>query len=97
VRATVADETKRRAFDNWYSREHLPQAMEAFGSKKAWRFWSEEDPAIHQAVYRFPDRGALDRAVGSDKMKQLVADFDRDWPGIPRKRDIQIMVEEVGV
>lgn len=96
VRATVADETKRRAFDNWYSREHLPQAMAAFGSSKAWRFWSEIDPSVHQAVYRFPDRGALDRAVNGEKMKQLVADFDKDWPGIPRTRDIQILVEEVG-
>lgn len=96
VRATVADASKRKTFDNWYSREHLPQAMEAFGAKKAWRFWSEEDPSVHQAVYRFADRGALDRAVNSDKMKQLIADFDRDWPGIPRTRDVTILVEEVG-
>lgn len=96
VRATVADAARRRAFDDWYSREHLPQAMEAFGAQKAWRFWSEADPSIHTAVYRFADKGALERAVNGDKMKQLVADFDRDWPGITRTRDITVMVEEVG-
>lgn len=96
VRATVADAAKRRAFDDWYSREHLPQAMAAFGAQKAWRFWSESDPSVHQAVYRFADRGALDRAIHGDQMKKLVADFDRDWPGTPRTRDIQSLAEEVG-
>ena len=95
VRATVADASKRRAFDNWYSREHLPQALKAFGANKAWRFWSDLDPSVHQAVYRFNDRGSLDRAINSDDMKQLVADFDKDWPGIPRTRDIQSLAEEV--
>jgi hypothetical protein len=27
VRATVADASKRAAFDTWYSREHLPDAV----------------------------------------------------------------------
>lgn len=35
VRATVADPARRAAFDEWYGREHLPQAMEAFGAEKA--------------------------------------------------------------
>ena len=29
-------------------------------------------------------------------MKRLVADFDRDWPGIPRAREIVTLVEEIG-
>ena len=32
VRATVPDESKRAAFDAWYSREHLPDAVKSFGS-----------------------------------------------------------------
>ena len=27
-------------------------------------------------------------------MKRLVADFDRDWPGIPRSREIMTLAEE---
>ena len=31
VRATVADPAKRKAFDKWYQREHLPDAAKSFG------------------------------------------------------------------
>ena len=63
VRATVADPAKRKAFDEWYHREHLPDAVKAFGAKKAWRFWSVSDPAVHQATYEFADQAALERAT----------------------------------
>jgi hypothetical protein len=29
VRATVTDPAKRAAFDNWYAKEHLPDAMKS--------------------------------------------------------------------
>ena len=96
VRATVTDAAKRKAFDAWYSREHLPDAVKTFGAQKAWRYWSETDPAVHQATYQFPDRAALDRGTGGPDMKRLVADFDRAWPGIPRTREIMTLVEEFG-
>ena len=35
VRATVSDPARRAAFDAWYSREHLPDAMKSFGALKA--------------------------------------------------------------
>ena len=44
VRATVTDPAKRTAFDTWYSREHLPDAVKSFGALKAWRYWSATDP-----------------------------------------------------
>ena len=96
VRATVTDPAKRAAFDAWYRTEHLPDAVKTFGAQKAWRFWSESDPAVHQATYQFADRAALDRGTAPEKMKRLVADFDRDWPGIPRSREIMTLVEEWG-
>ena len=34
VRATVSDASKREAFDAWYSREHLPDALKSFGAAK---------------------------------------------------------------
>ena len=94
VRATVTDPAKRRAFDEWYSREHMPDAAKTFGAVKAWRFWSLADPALHQATYEFADQAALDRAMGNDEMKRLVADFDRAWPGVPRSRDLLVLAEE---
>ena len=94
VRATVSDPAKRAAFDKWYAQEHLPDAVKTFGAQKAWRFWSESDPAVHQATYQMADRASLDRAVNGEGMKRLVADFDRDWPGIPRAREIMTLAQE---
>ena len=96
VRATVSDPSQRRAFDDWYSREHLPDAMKTFGASKAWRAWSVSDPALHLATYQFTDQAALDRAVNGDGMKRLVADFNRDWPKVTRTREILVLAEEVG-
>jgi hypothetical protein len=38
VRATVTDPARRQAFDAWYSREHLPDAVKSFGATKARRY-----------------------------------------------------------
>jgi uncharacterized OsmC-like protein len=94
VRALIADAAQRSAFDDWYRGEHLPQAMEAFSAEKGWRFWSETDPSVHQATYQFADRAAADRAMNSDGMKALIAEFDRRFPGVTRTREIFTLVEE---
>ena len=94
VRATVTDAAKRRAFDDWYSREHLPDAAKAFGVTKAWRFWSVSDPSLHQASYEFADQAALDRAMSGESLKALVAEFDRCWPEVKRTREIFVLAEE---
>jgi hypothetical protein len=94
VRATVGDAAQRAAFDAWYKNEHLPDAAKSFGAQKAWRYWSDTDPAVHIAQYQFTDRAALDRGTAPGIMKRLVADFDKSWPGIPRSREITSLVEE---
>jgi hypothetical protein len=94
VRATVTDPAKRAAFDHWYGKEHLPDASKAFGAKKAWRFWGVSDPSLHQAMYEFADQAALDRAMNSEDLKRLVADFNRDWPDITRTRELLVLAEE---
>jgi hypothetical protein len=94
VRATVADVDRRAAFDKWYSTEHLPDAARSFGIRKAWRFWSLSNPAMHQATYEFEDEAALDRAMKGDDLKRLIADFNRDWPDVPRTRDTFVLAEE---
>jgi len=94
VRATVADPAKRGAFDEWYSREHLPDAAKAFGVSKALRFWSLSDPALHVAMYEFADQAALDRAMGGAALKTLVAEFDRCWPEVTRTREMLVLAEQ---
>ena len=77
VRATIADPAKRTAFEAWYRDDHLPWAVKAFGAQKAWRCWSDTDPAQHIATYQFPDRAALGRGTMPEIIKPLVEDFDR--------------------
>ena len=94
VRATVADPARRDAFDNWYQNVHLPDAVKSFGVKKAWRFWSLTDPAVHQATYQFDDEASLDRAMKGEDLKRLIADFNRDWPDVSRTRDTFVLAQE---
>ena len=94
VRATVADASKRQAFDAWYQKEHIPDAVKAFGVKKARRFWSASDPSLHLAMYEFPDQAALERATGGDALKPLIAEFERCWPGVTRTREILLLAED---
>ena len=96
VRATVSDPAKRGAFDRWYQNEHLPDAAKSWGVKKAWRFWSLTDPAVHQATYQFDDEASLERAMKGEDLKRLIADFNRDWPDVTRTRDPFVLAQEFG-
>src|SRR5258706_1852903 len=95
VRATVADPSKRQAFDAWYSREHMPDAVKSFGAEKAWRFWSLSDPALHQATYQFAGQTSLDCGPNGEDLKRLVADFNPDWAQVPRTRQLLVPAPEV--
>jgi hypothetical protein len=95
VRATVSDPAKREAFDTWYSREHLPDAMKSFGATKAWRYWSATDPSLHHAMYQFTDQAAFERAMEGPDMQRLIADFKRDWPDVTRTREVLVLAEEL--
>jgi hypothetical protein len=94
VRATVADASRRAAFDTWYSRDYLPHAVKLLGAEKAWRYWSLSDPALHHAIYQFADEAALDRATKGENMNRLIADFNRDWPEVPRTREMLVLAQE---
>ena len=96
VRAVVAPRL-RDTFNHWYSAEHLPWAIDVFKCDKAWRFWSETEPGVHYAVYRFADRAGCDAALASKGFKELIADFNRTWPdGVSRTRDVVTLAEEQG-
>ena len=96
VRSTVKDAALRKPFDHWYSTDHMPWALREFKCEKAWRFWSETDPSVHQATYQFADRAALDRGTRPENMTRLVADFDKAWPQIKRSREIMTLAQEWG-
>jgi hypothetical protein len=96
VRATVADPSKRAAFDRWYETEHVPDAVKAFGVSKAWRFWNLDDPSLHQAMYQFDDEAKLDAMLKGDALTKLVADFNRDWPEVTRTRETLVLAQAFG-
>ncbi|MDA9533184.1 MULTISPECIES: hypothetical protein [unclassified Bradyrhizobium] len=95
VRAIVTDPNKRAAFDRWYETEHLPDAVKAFGVSKAWRFWSLDDPSLHQAMYQFDDEAKLNAMLKGDALRKLVADFNRDWPDVKRTRETLVLAQEL--
>jgi len=96
VRAEVPNEADRAPFDHWYATDHLPWALKAFGAQRAWRLWSRSDPAIHYAFYEFADVADAEALIGSEKIKPLVADFDRVWGDrVPRRREILEIVQEL--
>ena len=94
VRATVSDPGKRAAFDEWYRKDHLRQAVEIFGAEKGWRFWSVTEPSAHQATYQFPDQAAAEAVLGSAGLKAMIVEIERVWPGIPRTREVFTLVDE---
>jgi hypothetical protein len=94
---SVVDQPLRQRFDHWYSTDHLPRALSDFAAEKCWRLWSTVEPGAHYAVYQFADMSKLETAMQSDAFKELVADYDRNWPaGVTRTRDIVSLVEELG-
>jgi hypothetical protein len=96
VRATVADAADRAAFDAWYRAEHLPDAMTAFGVSSAWRGWSETDPSVHCAHYRFDSLDALNAVMAGPAIRDLIAEFDRRWgTRVSRTREVMTVADEI--
>lgn len=79
----------REAFDRWYEKEHLPDALAAFRARSAWRGWSESEPGHHYAWYEFDDVAAASSIADSDAIRALIAEFDRTWAGrVTRTRNV---------
>jgi hypothetical protein len=88
VRAEVAAASDRPLFDDWYEKEHLPQAFAAFQAKRAWRCWSKLDPSVHYAFYEFSGTDTALAIVHSAENKHLGSLFDEAWGGrVTRTRD----------
>ncbi len=95
VRAEV-DPASRDAFDTWYRNEHLPEATEAFGAAGASRGWSDVDDNVHVAFYEFADLAEVNRVMGSDALKGMIAEFDRLWHGkVTRTREVLELIQEI--
>lgn len=97
VRATVADAADRAGFDAWYRDEHLPDAVKAFRATTAWRGWSQQDPAVHCAHYRFESVDTLNAVMNGPAIQELIAEFDRVWANrVVRTREVIEIADQVG-
>ena len=97
VRAELVDRSIKEDFDRWYQDEHLPDALEAFGARRAWRGWSDENPGVHYAFYEFDDTAAARAIPGSEALVRLVAEFDRCWgERVVRTRQIVEVKQVIG-
>ena len=89
VRAEIVDSGDREAFDRWYETEHLPDAIEAFAARRAWRGWSDIDADVHYAFYEFDDLECVHAMMESSALARLAAEFDRRWGArVTRTRDV---------
>jgi hypothetical protein len=50
---------------------------------------------LHYALYQFADMATLRARLDGPGFKELVADFDRVWPQVPRTRDLIEAVQAV--
>jgi hypothetical protein len=95
VRAVVP-EADRAAFDEWYHKEHLPDAVKAFSARSAWRGWSGTEPSVHCAYYRFESRERLEAILKGPEIAALIAEFDRCWgERVTRTRDVLVIADEI--
>lgn len=96
VRAQVADAATREGFDRWYRDEHLPDALKAFGARRAWRGWSDVDPSVHYAWYEFESMAQARAIRDPDVLGPLIAEFDRVWGSkVARSRDFVEIVQSL--
>ena len=95
VRAVVP-EGDRLKFDQWYQDVHLPEALTVFDAVSAWRGWSHDDPSVHFAFYEFPSLATATAIGDSEAMKNMRADFDRNWQDrISRSREIVEIAQNI--
>jgi hypothetical protein len=80
---------KEEAFNRWYNEEHLPRALERLpGAISGRRYRIMEGDPEYQfiALYEFESYQALDDALKSDAMKQLVEEYNEAFGAGGRKR-----------
>ena len=95
VRAVVP-EADRAKFDQWYQDVHLPEALAVFEAASAWRGWSHDDPGVHFAFYEFPSLAEATAIGSSEAMKNMRADFDRNWQDrISRTREFVEIAQNI--
>ena len=92
VKSTLVDLKDRDGFDEWYRTDHMPKALVQLGALAGRRYWSDTDPSVHYAVYRFADidRPRQVKARSDGPGGVLTHEFDAAWPGVSRTREVLV-------
>ena len=54
------------------------------------------DDNVHMAFYEFADVAEVNRVMGSDALKGLIAEFDRNWAGkVIRTREVVESIQAI--
>ena len=54
------------------------------------------DDNVHIAFYEFADLAEVNRVMGSDALKGMIAEFDRLWLGkVTRTREVLELIQEI--
>lgn len=97
IMAKVVPE-KEEAFNRWYNEEHLPRALERLHgaiSCRRYKITEGEEEYQYLALYEFESYQALDSALKSDAMKQLIKEYDEAFGKGGRKRLKTIQIKSL--
>jgi len=62
-------------FNDWYTREHMPDAVRRMGAREGMRLHDREEACVHVAIYRFDDAAVFDTVAFRTAMQALVAEY----------------------
>lgn len=84
-----------KKFDNWYEKEHLIEAREAFMAKSAKRGWIK-DSNFHLAIYEFNNSRDAEKAINSKNLENLIKKFDQKWEKkVHRTRELTEFIQTI--
>jgi hypothetical protein len=96
VRAEVTEKANRDRFDHWYATDHLPLAVKTFGRGGVGAAGAAPIRRSTMLFYEFDDPKQAEAATAPDRIKPLIADFDRVWGDrVSRRREILEIVQEM--
>jgi len=99
VMAKVKPEAEE-VFNQWYNEEHLPRVIERIPdvlSGRRYKILEGEDEYQFMAVYEFQDHEAMQTAVRSDTMKQLVSEYNEAFGEGGRKWLLGVQLKSLTV
>lgn len=84
-----------KKFDNWYEKEHLIEARDAFMAKSAKRGWIK-DSNFHLAIYEFKNSRDAEKAINSKNLENLIKKFDQKWEKkVHRTRELTEFIQTI--